>query len=767
MSLNREQIYALLPAFFRTRDAGNGEPLKSLVGVIAEQVSILEENLAQLYDDQFIETCASWMIPYIGDLVGWKGISALVPLAKPTRAAVANTIGYRRRKGTLIALEQVARDGTGRPALVVEFFKRLATTQSMHHIRPKHLSFVDLRHRAALDKIGSPFDPLSRTVDVRRIPPRDRAARAPDTTPLDVTLHGAGRFNIPDIGAFLWRWQAYPVTGQPAYAVDARCFLFSPLGNDMPLFNRPPPQPRPFSALVTRSNVPQPIRRRELHDSLEEFYGVGQSIQILVDGKAVALSNVCVCDLGDAGPGQWGRPPTDCVALDPVLGRIRFPASSPAPAKVTVNYCYGFPADIGGGPYKRSLSLGSLDPFDWHRLVRDGATTDAENAPTLEDAVASWNQKPGKLGIIMLDGFSSAPIDLTGPNAIRVPAGSTLVIAAGRADLGPAQQPTRDLTTARATLFGSVEVVGLPAKDPTAVSAGRLVLSGILLAGKVMISGAPLDVQVRDSTLVPGLGLTRDNLPREPGEPSVVVFSSGTTLRLVRSVSGPLFVAGAAGTTRVCSSILDASSRCRLAYAGALGVSEGSPLHVEDSTVIGKVWTHRMELASNTIFLARRARHDTWQAAVWCTRRQTGCVRFCFVPADSIIPRHYECLPGDPALEGALEPSFITVRYGLPSYGLLSGDCPVAVWRGADDQSQMGVYHDSFEPQAVGNLRTGLAEYLPFGLEAGIFLVPSRPLAQRVPRAVYGYGHVTSDPCNGDDASADDMRWLGIGVGLI
>jgi hypothetical protein len=275
-----------------------------------------------------------------------------------------------------------------------------------------------------------------------------------------------------------------------------------------------------------------------------------------------------------------------------------------------------------------------------------------------------------------------------------------------------------------------------------------------------------LDVLIVDCTLVPGRGLTRDNKPLDPDEPSVVVSSPGATLRLLRTISGPLFVAPAAGVTRVCSSVLDANSPCRPVYVGAEGVSEGAPLHIEDSTVIGKVWTRLMELASNTIFLSRRARHDSWSAAVWCTRRQAGCVRFCFVPTDSILPRHYQCLPGDPALEGALQPHFITLRYGLPSYALLSGDCPVAAWRGADDQSQMGVYHDAFEPQAVGNLRTGLAEYLPFALEAGIFLVPSRPLARRVPRAVYGYGYgVPRDPCNGDDA--DNMREYGIGAGLI
>ncbi|HYM73662.1 MAG TPA: hypothetical protein VET89_11815, partial [Stellaceae bacterium] len=240
MSLDADQIYALLPAIHRTRDAAAGGPLRALLGVIAEQVGVLEQDLDNLYADQFIETCAPWVVPYIGDLIGWKGLFEGIPNGARSRAEVANTMGYRRRKGTVIALEQVGRDVTGRPVHVVEYFRRLAVNQSFRHLRPHHASFADLRRGAALTRIGGPFDTLSRTVDVRHIRPRARTASAPDTAALDIKLHGAGRFNIPDIGAWVWRWTAYPVTGQAATRVDQRRFLASPLGADMPLFNAPP-----------------------------------------------------------------------------------------------------------------------------------------------------------------------------------------------------------------------------------------------------------------------------------------------------------------------------------------------------------------------------------------------------------------------------------------------------------------------------------------------------------------------------------------------
>ena len=67
MSFDPERLYRLLPAIYRIRDqeladkelAGR-KPLYALLAVVAEQAAILEENIEQLYDDQFIETCAPW-----------------------------------------------------------------------------------------------------------------------------------------------------------------------------------------------------------------------------------------------------------------------------------------------------------------------------------------------------------------------------------------------------------------------------------------------------------------------------------------------------------------------------------------------------------------------------------------------------------------------------------------------------------------------------------------------------------------------------------
>jgi hypothetical protein len=169
------------------------------------------------------------------------------------------------------------------------------------------------------------------------------------------------------------------------------------------------------------------------------------------------------------------------------------------------------------------------------------------------------------------------------------------------------------------TLRGDIELRGeqIPSADGNVSPAGQLNLSGLWISGTLRTAGDAVSLQLTDCTLVPGLRLKRDGLPADPAEPSIVA-AAPTTLGLTRCISGPVAI-DVAGTARICSSIVDAASRCSIAYAGADLASKGGDLHIEDSTIVGKVWTRLMELASNTIFLARRARHDPWQAAVWCS----------------------------------------------------------------------------------------------------------------------------------------------------
>ena len=108
-----QRLYDLLPAVYRQRDTEGNESLRDLITILGEQAQVLEEEIERLYRNWFIETCDDWVVPYLGDLIGVSPTSAR---QLSTRAEVANTLGYRRRKGTLAVVEQLARDVTGLPA---------------------------------------------------------------------------------------------------------------------------------------------------------------------------------------------------------------------------------------------------------------------------------------------------------------------------------------------------------------------------------------------------------------------------------------------------------------------------------------------------------------------------------------------------------------------------------------------------------------------------------------------------------------------------
>src|ERR1700756_4000764 len=69
-----DRLYDLLPIVYRMRDFEQGEPLHALLQVIGEQVSVVEDDIARLYDNWFIETCDDWVVPYIADLIGYEPV---------------------------------------------------------------------------------------------------------------------------------------------------------------------------------------------------------------------------------------------------------------------------------------------------------------------------------------------------------------------------------------------------------------------------------------------------------------------------------------------------------------------------------------------------------------------------------------------------------------------------------------------------------------------------------------------------------------------
>src|SRR6266478_4098866 len=123
------KLWQLVPAVYRSLDSDPSEPgpLVELVNRIGAQAAVLRRSIDRLWEDQSIESCDDWIIPYIGDLLATRLVACLD--ARAQRLDVAKTIYYRRRSGTLGVLEELAADIAGRDARAVEFFRRLGRTR--------------------------------------------------------------------------------------------------------------------------------------------------------------------------------------------------------------------------------------------------------------------------------------------------------------------------------------------------------------------------------------------------------------------------------------------------------------------------------------------------------------------------------------------------------------------------------------------------------------------------------------------------------------
>lgn len=764
--LTPERLYQLLPAIHRQRDAEQGEPLRALLAVVETELEALEADAARLYDNWFIETCDEWTVPYIGDLLGARPIRPVPSAGISMRAWVANTLAYRRRKGTAGVLEQLARDVTGWPAAAVEFFQRLASTQHLNHVRHGRAGTASVRDAAAAELASTgagAFDPFAHTLEVRNADTR------------------AGRFNLPNLGLYLWRLRAqFLGSGAPGDAaadfISARPHAAGfwhahPAGVDAPLFNRPRTEAGDSIGGATgEQHVPAPLRPLALHAELQRLRAGAAAppprfmaasdpalrVFVQLAGEPLPVEvparDIHICALPDAV--ALASPPPRALALDLARGRIAFPEALPV-QRVWLQAAHGSVADIGGGPYDRGAALraasarlsrgtaatadagGFFDDGVWqvgvsHLLPPNGSTLFA----TLREAVAAWNaEPPGRTGVIVLMD-SLTEIDEAGPLELDIAAASSLLLVAGQwpalqlpgAPPGSlARQPGRfEARQVRAHWHGRLHVRGLAAAD--APDAGALFVHGLLLQGGLTLQGQLGELELAHCTLLPppggqhclGVG---DDSPR-------------LQLRLLACQAAPLRVDGPVRGVEVADSIVGLADGVLALPALA---APDAPLELLRSSFFGSVHGLALE-ASDCIF----------DAVVKAERRQTGCVRFSYLPPGSEVPRRYRCQPQletetrlaalrdraraegretTPAeevalraeIEATLRPLFTSRRYGDPALGQLQQRCARAIRAGAASGAEMGAFEQLRQPQREANLRDALAEYLRLGLAAGVY----------------------------------------------
>ncbi len=697
-------LYDLLPAVYRIRDAEQGYPLKSFLSIISDQVNIVKEDVDGLWDNFFIETCADWVIPYIGDLVA---NNPLHDIERPNRADVAKTIYYRRRKGTLPMLEELARDVTGWDCHGVEFFELLGWTQNMNHIRHHSKWCPDIRDLNTMDLVDTAFDSVSHTVDVRAINQIE------------------GWYNIRNIGFFLWRLRSYPlenVQARPVSGSGNKQFYFSTLGNPVSLFHHALREGDEVG-LAQEIHIEGPIRPTAFHYDLEKYNedlasgstaesaynGSGKSILIIKDGSEVPPENIICKNLKN-----WNSPPPGKVGVDVSRGRIAF-AVGEEPSEVVVSYYYGFSANVGGGQYERRTTLVNPENADWEITVNHVPASTDEVA-TINEAISEWIAQGKPQAIIHIaDSWTyeeAIQIELYDDRWLAIEANNK-------------QRPTLRLTGTG----NNIEVIGNHA------NAG-LILSGLLIEGAINIQDSLGKLEIIHCTLVPGISLNEHGEPVNPASSSIHAAVSNISLNIDinYSIVGALRLPEEMTRLTIMGSILDGLGDVAIAHTGTNDKS-GPPTILDRTTVLGSVFVKELILASEMIFTREITSEKT----------QIGCMRFSYVPENSQTPRRFRCQPDLvlaerakelnldsaedlPANERALilarlQPGFTSVHYGHPGYCQLSYNCSEEIKTGAEDSSEMGVFHDLRQPQREANLRIRLEEYLPFGLKPGLIYV--------------------------------------------
>jgi hypothetical protein len=506
-------------------------------------------------------------------------------------------------------------------------------------------------------------------------------------------------------------------------------FRLSPLGCDSQVFTDPEAEEE-ITHIAEPINVPMPLGRRWMDAHLGDYYGAGLSLYLesKVGGTVTEVSQyldevdeygkkkrkVVVADLRDVNKAgtEWAHQ-SDLepgqVAVDPVLGRVYFQKAVGDDEEILGSFHYGFALPIGGGEYERGSTKGT-----GIRKVRAGEPLQ----PKLTAVVGG-----GTVEVCDSDRFEETP-------TIKVNAPPS--DAKRRSVIVRAANGVKPLVAAEGPIM-------LGMGKNTKVVIDGLAVSGGAVAMNERKDSEPREIVLRDCTLVPGLELTPGGESMYGEAASLFVLESSAKVVIERSIIGPI-VAVEGSEVVVRDSIVDATLPSRIAYCGrpepdeeglrrvgnaaqpkvGEGLAAGGALKIENSTVIGRVHATNID-ASNVLFVSELPdKEKKWRAPVWIERRQVGCIRFSYVPPGSFTPRRFQCHPEGNA-EAGTRPHFTSLQFGEPGYCQLRSATPDAILRGADDESEMGVMHQLFQPQREMNLRLRLDEYLRFGLEAGFF----------------------------------------------
>lgn len=135
------QLWLLLPELYRQRD--ESDELAAWLDGCGLLLDQLYGTLEQRLDDAFPQSAQSWILPYLAELLDARLVS---PTVEGRRQEVLNAIRWRKRKGTVAALEELSAAVADAPAKVHEGWQRVITTYLPGTPLPRVVT-PDFRHR--------------------------------------------------------------------------------------------------------------------------------------------------------------------------------------------------------------------------------------------------------------------------------------------------------------------------------------------------------------------------------------------------------------------------------------------------------------------------------------------------------------------------------------------------------------------------------------------------------------------------------------------
>lgn len=772
MSDPADRLFDLLPAVIRSSDAAREWPLRDLLRVLGAEAGRLDTDIRQMYENLFIETCQPWAVPYIGDLVGYRPF--FVPpgtddcndnrevIINPRRV-VAERVGLARRKGTFSVLDDLIAAVTGWPAIVGDDEGGAMTVRvriwrlpswPLTRVRPFYLPRQT--NCFALSVLGNDSQLFTRS----DLAPDAKAAIGMHHVPEPITI------------------EMLEASFDPYYGQDKSLVLYE---NDHPidagrikvqdLSNWEPEVVGNTIALdPVHGRVMFPERYRPRRFTASYYYGFASAMGGGEYPRPLANATVGMSLFRFGHLADHGRPLLETLRTGEGTFTERLRAAF-TPGVLDMD-------DADPVVVEQRLSEELNRIMQAHNLA-DWLTEDA--LPLADEAITLLNLRPRgprrirlnrllleasypteiarSFGLVRVTSGTNPQVVMSAVRSLQESASPPLTMVVELADSGLYVEPVIINLPPLHTLIvraaeGCRPTIVLPERgadiDDMVISCGygtQVILDGLMIARRaVRIIGNPIEVIVRHCTLVPGWELDEQCEPESGQEPSLILsdiplYQPGdetgwddcppellvpTRVQIDRSITGTVIIQRdevEADPVRldICRSIVDATAQTEAAVAAPNDRFALAIVSVVNSTIIGKLMAHAVELAENSIFMGE----------VQVARRQIGCMRFCYIPPESRTPRRHACQPDlvvqaasgvTPESEAArVVPRFMDgePRYGRPNYCRLDDasapGCATEILQGADDESEMGVYHDLYQPQRRANLQSAVVDFLPLG----------------------------------------------------